>query len=156
MTTVDPVSGRRVPARRRLAVVNALTLLALRTPLVHGLLDSAVCELRFTGRRSGRVVTLPVMYARQGGDLIVLVGGAAGKTWWRSFAQPHVVHVRLQGVWHEGIGRTVPAGAEGRPTAGYAYHARFPRVRVDDADPFVVITLPPDGQTGRLPEGRRP
>ncbi|HEU4422012.1 MAG TPA: hypothetical protein VFR67_05655 [Pilimelia sp.] len=96
-------------------------------------------------------MTLPVMYARQGGDLIILVGGAAGKAWWRNFRRPYEVHARLAGLWYEGIGRTVPARAEGRPTAGYAYHARFPRVRID-ADPFVMITLLPDGQTGRFPE----
>ncbi|HEU4422650.1 MAG TPA: hypothetical protein VFR67_08925 [Pilimelia sp.] len=100
-------------------------------------------------------MTLPVMYAGQGGDLIVLVGGAADTTWWRRFTRPYVVHVRLAGVWYEGIGRMVPAGAEGRPVAVCAYHARFPRVRVDDADPFVVITLLPDGQAGRFAEGRR-
>jgi hypothetical protein len=100
-----------------------LTLLALHAPLVHRLLDGAVCELRFTGRRSGLVVRLPVTYARRGSDLIVLVGGAADKTWCRSFVQPYVVHVCLAGVWYTGIGHPVSAGAEGRPRAVGAYRA---------------------------------
>jgi hypothetical protein len=154
MTTVAPVGRRRL--WRRQAVVSALTLLALHTPLVHRLLDRAVCELRFTGRHSGRTVTLPVMYARQGGDLVVLVGRAAGKTWWRNFSRPHVVHVRRAGRWHEGIGRTVTAGTDGRPTATDVYRARFPRVRIKDADPFVVIAMRPAGESRRLQERRRP
>lgn len=154
MTTVAPVGRRRV--WRRQAVISALTLLVLHAPLVHRLLDRAVCELRFTGRRTGRVVTLPVMYASHGGDLVVLVGHAARKTWWRSFTRPHVVHVRRNGIKYVGIGRTVTAGADGRLAAMGAYRARFPRVRVNDADPFVVITMRPEGQARPLRAHGRP
>jgi hypothetical protein len=154
MTTVAPVGRRR--GGRGAAVVRALTLLVLHTPLVHTLLDRAVCELRFTGRHSGRTVTLPVMYAGQGGDLVVLVGRAAGKTWWHNFSRPHVVHVRRARRWYEGIGRTVTAGADARPTAVDTYRARFPRVRIKDADPFVVIVMRSEEQSRRFREGRRP
>jgi hypothetical protein len=74
-------------ATRPPAWFNRLTLAVLRSPL-HRLADSDVCALAFTGRRSGRRITVPVLYAARRDTLVVLVGDAADKQWWRNFRQP--------------------------------------------------------------------
>jgi hypothetical protein len=128
------------PRHRRLAATNSVVLAVLRSPM-HRLLDGSVCELQFVSRRGQRRVALPVMYAESASDLVVLVGGARGKSWWRSFMQPYPVDVRLLGTWRAGTGRTVRFGEPGRAAALDAYRQRYPDVPVDDADPFVVITI---------------
>ena len=41
--------------------------------------------ISYTGRRSGRTVTLPVGYRRRGGTILIGVAMPEGKTWWRNF-----------------------------------------------------------------------
>ncbi len=132
--------GGRHPAHPRLRVVNAFTRWVLRTPVLRRLADHQVCELRFVGASTGRSVVLPVMYAQQGDRLVVLVGGADHKRWWRSFTQPHPVRVLLRGVVRTGTGHIVADRAAGRAEAAAAYATRFPELPVLD-DPLVVITL---------------
>lgn len=136
--------GRRGRHRTRLGMryVNAAVHLLLRTPLLHRILDESVCELRFAGRRSGRNVALPVMYAQRGDQVVVLVGGSAEKRWWRSFSQPHPAQVLLRGVPRAGVGHVVAAGAADRDEASSVYAARFPDLPAED-DPYVVIALTP-------------
>lgn len=141
--TTTPSRGRH-PTRPRLRYVNAFTRWILRTPVLRRLADHQVCELRFAGARSGRPVVLPVMYAQHGDRLVVLVGGADRKRWWRSFAQPHPVRVLLRGVARTGTGHVVAAGAAGRAEAASLYAGRFRDLPVQD-DPMVVITLDPVG-----------
>ena len=91
----------REPARARSATrppawFNRLTIAVLRSPL-HRLADPDVCALTFTGRSSGRRIAVPVLYASDGDTLIVLVGDAADKQWWRNFHQPRTVGVRYRG-----------------------------------------------------------
>jgi hypothetical protein len=69
-------------------------------------LDAHLCVLRFRGRRTGRIVTVPVGYSPHGdGSLIVRVGRAEGKSWWRNFRDEHPVDVLLRGQWRHGLGR---------------------------------------------------
>jgi len=42
-------------------------------------------EIRYTGRRSGRDVVLPVGYRRRGPDIVIGVAMPDGKKWWRNF-----------------------------------------------------------------------
>lgn len=135
-------TGRRGrhPTRPRMGHVNAAVHLLLRTPLLHRILDESVCELRFVGRHSGRSVALPVMYARRGDQIVVLVGGSAEKRWWRNFSQPHPVQVLLCGVSRAGVGHVVAAGAVDRDEVRSVYAARFPDLPAED-DPFVAIAL---------------
>jgi hypothetical protein len=128
------------PTHPRLRVVNAFTRWVLRTPVLRRLADHQVCELRFVGARSRRPVVLPVMYAQQGDRLVVLVGGADHKLWWRSFTQPHPLQVLLRGEVRTGTGRIVAASTPGRAEAAAIYAARFPELPVQD-DPIVLITL---------------
>jgi len=69
----------RGPRRRRWG--NRLALAILHSPL-RFLLDPGICELGYTARRSGQPVRLPVIYAREGDTLAVLVGDAPAKQWW--------------------------------------------------------------------------
>jgi hypothetical protein len=128
-----------------LRFVNAFTRWILRTPVLHRLADQQVCELRFSGARSGRPVVLPVMYAQRGEQLVVLVGGADSKRWWRSFTQPHPLRVLLRGVVRTGTGHVIASGAAGRVEAASVYATRFPDLPVQD-DPMVIITLNPIGE----------
>ena len=105
--TVAPPAVRR---HRRLA--NRCVLAVLRSPL-HALLDPGLCELRYRGRRSGRRYALPVMYARTDGRLVVLVGDAPDKTWWRNFRHARPVTVRRAGVLRDGVARILRPGDEG-------------------------------------------
>ncbi len=133
-------SGGRHPTRPRLRYVNAFTRWILHTPVLRRLADHQVCELRLTSAHSGRAVVLPVMYAQQGEQVVVLVGGADRKRWWRNFTQPIPVRVWLRGVARSGTGQVVAHGGAGRAEAARVYAARFPDLPVED-DPLVVITL---------------
>jgi len=126
--------------RRPLALVNAFTRWILHVPLLRRLADRQVCELRFAGVRTGRPVVLPVMYARRDDRLVVLVGGADQKTWWRNFARPTVVRVLLAGITRDGTGHVVDAASPERADAARIYASRFRDIPVED-DPMVVIDL---------------
>jgi hypothetical protein len=140
MTSALPRDRRR--GQRPLALVNAFTRWVLRVPLLRRLADRQVCELRFTGSRTGRSVVLPVMYARRGDRVVVLVGGAEHKKWWRNFIRPTAVQVLLAGVTRTGTGHVVGAGSPERTDAAKIYATRFPDIPVE-ADPMVVIDLDP-------------
>lgn len=91
----DTGASRR-HASRPPAALNEMVLGLLRSPL-HGLLDPGICELRYHARRTGRVVALPVIYARHGQRYVVVAGDAPRKQWWRNFTDPHPVEVRHGG-----------------------------------------------------------
>jgi hypothetical protein len=119
--------------------VNAAIGLMLRTPILRRTVGGAVCELRFVGRRSGRRVRLPVMYAQQGDRIVVLVGGSADKQWWRNFSQPHPAQILLRGALQAGVGHVATDAAD-RAQAEDIYTTRFPDLPVE-SDPLVVIDL---------------
>jgi hypothetical protein len=82
----------------------------------------AICELRLPGRGSASARLLPIPYAREGGDVVVLPIRAAGGAWWQHFIEPHPVEIRLNGAWRAGVGRTVPATHPGRPALNLSVH----------------------------------
>lgn len=130
----------RHPARPRWKIWNAVTVWLLHVRALRRLADRQVCELRFDGAHSGRAIALPVMYAQR--TLVILVGGADQKRWWRNFRQPRSVRVWLQGTDRFGTGRLVEAGSPNRSEAALVYESKFPDLPVED-DPMVVITLEP-------------
>jgi hypothetical protein len=123
-----------------MAIANAFTRWVLHVPLLRRLADRQVCELRFTGVKTGRPVVLPVMYARRADRVVVLVGGADQKTWWRNFTRPNAVRVLLAGTSRTGTGHVVDASSPERVQAAKVYATRFPDIPVE-ADPMVVIDL---------------
>ena len=69
----------------------------LRRPVLHWAFSWAVMVLEYTGRRTGRQISLIVGYRQHGDDLAVLVSEARTKTWWRNFREPGPVRLILKG-----------------------------------------------------------
>jgi hypothetical protein len=137
MTIADQPQPRHT--RRPPAVVNRAVLAILRSRL-HGLLDAGLCELRYQGRRTGRTIALPVMYAIDGTDVVVLIGDAGHKQWWRNFIQPEPVEIRRGKQRLAGVGRIVAPTEAGFDDAWKAY---LDRQHVDrqPGDRLLVITM---------------
>ncbi|MGH4030416.1 nitroreductase/quinone reductase family protein [Actinomycetota bacterium Odt1-20B] len=85
----------------------------------HWPLSRTLVLITYAGRRSGRLHTVPVRYARSADDetLYVLVGDAHRNTWWRSLRPAAPVRLRLRG-------REVDATAEALDSAVLPYEAR--------------------------------
>ena len=138
--TVIHVAEKDHPARHHHPLANRCVLALLRSP-VHHLLDPGLCELRFRGRRSGASVALPVMWAQAGQRLVVLVGDAPGKTWWRNFLAPGPIEVLRGGTARPGTGRILRPGKPDYADAARAYtdrHGLIPQ----PTDRLLVIDLP--------------
>ncbi|MGY0234212.1 nitroreductase/quinone reductase family protein [Longispora urticae] len=141
MTTHTGVISRRPSlGPHHLGTVNRLVLGLLHSPL-HALLEGGVCELSFTGRRTGRLIRLPVMYARTDRTVVVMAGDAEAKRWWRNFRTPHRVTVTLHGVTHNGKGRVLVAGDPQYDQSCAIYWERHPDVRLQPGDRLVRIDL---------------
>jgi hypothetical protein len=80
------------------------------------------------------------MYARRADRVVVLVGGADQKTWWRNFNRPTAVRVLLAGTTRTGTGHVVGPASPDRADAARIYASRFRDIPVE-ADPMVVIDL---------------
>lgn len=104
--------------------------------------------LRYTAR-SGRVVTLPVLAARSGWQVVVLVGHAGSKRWWRHFLVPSALTVLVGRQWVKATGLVVGADAD----SVEIYRSAHPRLVSGDEQVFVAITL--DQTPGRSMRRRR-
>ena len=109
----------------------------------HWLLSRWVCLVSSRGRRSGRSIRTPAQYATDGTDIIILVGRAGGKTWWRNFAGARggEVDVLIAGQWRCLHAEAVVGADDPDRTARLlaAFIERFPRAAkmidgVDDED----------------------
>jgi len=111
----------------------------LRSPL-HGLLSGSLLLVTYTGRKSGRMFTIPVLYAENDADVLVYVGRSRDKVWWRNLRGSAPVAVRLRGRDLRGTATAVTGGVDLRDR----YVARFPRSKkslsVDPWPVFVRIT----------------
>jgi F420H(2)-dependent quinone reductase len=96
----------------------------LRSPL-HRVLSGSLLLIRFTGRRTGREHSRPVMFAEDAGELIIFVGNAEKKVWWRNLEQGAPVHVRVRGRESAGYGEVI----RGDSALAARYLERFPRAR---------------------------
>jgi membrane protease YdiL (CAAX protease family) len=99
LIVVREVRGRRVgrsSARRRNRAGNRFVALVLRSPL-HPLLSRSLALITVRGRRTGREYELPVMYAREGDELILIPGDPERKTWWKNLQGGAPVRLRLRG-----------------------------------------------------------
>jgi hypothetical protein len=130
-------AAERVLHRRRHSSLNRALLVVLRSPL-NGMLDSDVCELAYRGPRTGRRVALPVMCATDGSDLVVLVGDAPAKTWWRAFRRPQNVRIRRGGAVRTGTGRVILVDDARYESAATAYEDRH-GIRPVGNDRMVLI-----------------
>lgn len=72
--------------------VNPIIKFVLRSPL-HRALSHAMMILSFRGRRSGKIISVPVGYTRKGNLLVVFTFG----NWWKNLQNNANVSMRLQG-----------------------------------------------------------
>jgi hypothetical protein len=133
VSVVDPPDQHR----HHHPAIDHAVLALVRSP-VHHLVDESICELRYHASRRGDHVSLPVLFADAGRDLVVLVGDADAKTWWRSFRQPRRVYVRRGDQLRTGWGRVLDPGDHGYPGAVDAYRRRH-GVGPTDRDRVVLI-----------------
>jgi hypothetical protein len=70
---------------RVFGAVNPRLVAALRSPRWGPRLGRALALVTYTGRRSGRTITIPVGYRRAGDVVTIRVGAPGAKTWWRNF-----------------------------------------------------------------------
>lgn len=102
-----------MPARSSAALVrlsmrlNPVATAILRSPL-HWLLSPGLMLITVTGRRSGRRYTIPVGYHQAADAVIVMVGEAPSKTWWRNYRTPGPVELRLRGKLLRGRAEVLP------------------------------------------------
>ena len=125
---------------RRSAPANRVVLVVLRSPL-HRMLSSVLVELRLRGRRTGRVITLPVQYARDGDQLVLLPAHAERKLWWRNLQDGADVSLRLGGTTRAGRADVLEAGTPAFDAALQWYVRRFPRAAAAAAASPVLVTV---------------
>lgn len=111
---------------------------------VHWLLSRGLTLITVTGRRSGRRYTIPVGYLETPDAVVVLVGDAPSKTWWRNYRQPGPIEVRLRGVPR--VGRAVvlqPSSEQFCRTAEESFRRSrvIPRLFGIAFDPRDALTL---------------
>jgi hypothetical protein len=107
--------------------LNPLTTWLLRSPL-HPLVSSGLLLLTYTGRRTGRRVTLPLGYQRKSELVTVLASRARRKLWWRNFVEPRPVELVLRGRQRRGDARLVPGDSEEFRETVDAVFERLPRL----------------------------
>jgi F420H(2)-dependent quinone reductase len=94
---------------------NAPVAALISSPRWGRLVSGYFVMVTYTGRRSGRIVTLPVAYERNGDDVIIGVNLPGAKTWWRNFT---------------GDGGPVTVKVRGRERTGHAVARRDDKGRV--------------------------
>ena len=86
-------TGRlRKPPKVIMRLANPLMRLLLRSPF-HGRLSGVILLLTFTGRKSGKQITTPVGYQRQGDTLLVFTHSP----WWKNLRGGAPVMARVKG-----------------------------------------------------------
>jgi len=117
---IEPMRAR-APFLVMNRTVNPLLGAVLRSPL-HQLASGRLALITYTGRRSGREYTIPVLYRDSGDEVTIAVGWPDRKVWWRNLTdQGGAVSLVVRG--HELRGHAVATRDEGRDA--------LVRVRVD-------------------------
>ena len=70
---------------RAAPIVNAPVAAMTRSPRWSRLVGRNFAIVTYTGRRSGRRISLPVGYRRRGDEIVIGVAMPDAKTWWRNF-----------------------------------------------------------------------
>jgi deazaflavin-dependent oxidoreductase (nitroreductase family) len=79
----------------------------LRSPL-HWLLSTGLMLITVTGRKTGRRYTIPVGYHEAPDAIIVMVGEAPTKKWWRNYLDAGPIEVELRGQRRLGRAQVLP------------------------------------------------
>lgn len=85
--------------QRLAAAVNTLVRPFVASSLGRRLVGGTLTLVTYRGRRSGKVVTIPVGYVHRGEEVDIGVGMPDQKVWWRNFTgDGHPLAIRLDGV----------------------------------------------------------
>jgi hypothetical protein len=147
--------------RRALARLTNRVVAAILRSRWHRMFSGSLALLTVT-HRTGRPMTFPVMYAADGATVVVYVGNASRKTWWRSIGRGgDPVRIRLAGRELTGMA-TVHAGRRdptGTAAILQAWLRRFPgaasrlgagRIRRGRATPRQIAALAADAVLVRI------
>ncbi len=88
--------------KRIIRKLNPLIIAILRSPL-HSMLSKAILLITFTGRKSGKRYTTPVMYAREGETVYVFTHGV----WLKNLQGGAPVSLRIHGQDRNGLAMPV-------------------------------------------------
>ena len=83
---------------------NPIMIWLLRSPL-HGMVSRNLILVSVKGRKSGKVISVPTNYLRDGNALWVI--SWRDRTWWRNLRGGANVQVRLAGKGVKGCGRVI-------------------------------------------------
>ena len=78
------------------SLINKIMVLLLGLPL-HGHFSRSILAIRYTGVKSGRTLTVPARYHRNGDEVVVLT--SKDTAWWPNFQSAMEASVLLQGEW---------------------------------------------------------
>jgi deazaflavin-dependent oxidoreductase (nitroreductase family) len=90
------------------------------------MLSGRLILITYTGKKSGMKHTLPVQYAKSGGELIVVAGYHQHKEWWRNFRQQSAIKVCYRRKWFEASATAFEGDAAVIAPLFPAYLRRFP------------------------------
>lgn len=86
------------------AAVNKVVMVVMKAPVLDKLIGRSMGVLTYTGRKSGKKVSLPVAISRKGDHLKIGVAMPDKKNWWRNFMNDGGrVDVDLGGVQYTGL-----------------------------------------------------
>lgn len=131
---------RSVGLRVQTHLVNPMVGAVLGSRL-HPVLSRSTVLLTYAGWRSGQRHTLPVMYAQDGADLVIVAAAHREKVWWRNFTQPADVDLLLRGTRRRARARRVTLFDAAYEHDLNVYRQRYPRARVTVGDPVIRVCL---------------
>jgi len=88
---------------------NPVLVWLLRSPF-HWLASGRVMLITYTGRRTGRRITIPVSYQQSASEISVTVGMHMQKQWWRNLITESPVELQLRGRRVQATARAIPEG----------------------------------------------
>jgi len=98
-------------------IFNPMLVWLLRSPL-HWVASGRHLLITYTGRRTGRRITIPVWYRTSGSELSVTVGQPSRKQWWRNLMTESPVELQLRGRRVRAMARAVQEGNRVRVLVG--------------------------------------
>lgn len=117
MTSSDPgrPAMRRAPFTAMNRTINPVLQTLLRSPM-HRPVSGRLALITYTGRRSGRQYTIPVLYRQQGNEVTIAVALPDRKVWWRNLqGEGARVLLHIRGQTRQGDA-TAARGADGTVT----------------------------------------
>ena len=119
-------------------LINMVMVLILRSPL-HRLFSNSVLAIRYTGRQSGRRLTVPARYLVDGSAVRVVT--SRDTRWWPNFRTPTDAQVLLAGRWvPASVQATTDSPATAQPIlrqmwAAHPSDAAYMDVKLEQGEP---------------------